>query len=76
MTWAEVLAAFNFVAWLLPLILRAWIAWRFPDGSTNILSSEESRGISGAIAKLNLRGKKLNLSDGAEADRDIQEGSK
>jgi hypothetical protein len=80
MTWAEVLAAFNFVVWLLPIIIRSWMAWRSPNGSRNILSDQELGSISGAVKRLNLRGKKLELNlselDRAKADRDIQEGSK
>lgn len=76
MTWAEVLAVFNFIAWLLPIIIRSWMAFKYDSTSEHTISDQELGGIRRAITKLNLRGKKLNLGNGAEADRDIQKGSK
>lgn len=76
MTWAECLAVFNFIAWLLPIIVRSYIAWKVPSDSRITLSDSDNSAISKAISRLNLRGKKLIIGDGAKADRDIQKGSK
>lgn len=72
MTWAEVLAVFNFIAWLLPLILRAWMAFKYDNNNRVVLSTEESGKISRAIANLKLRGKKLSISNGTKTDSGIQ----
>lgn len=66
MTWAEVLAVFNFTAWLLPILTRSFIAWKYDNNNRIDLSSEEFGKISGAISKLNLRGKRLKISDRAK----------
>ena len=63
MTWAEVLAVFNLIAWLLPLLTRSFIAWKYDNNNRVDLSDEEFGKISGAISKLNLRGKKLKIGD-------------
>jgi len=76
MKWAEVLATFNFVAWLLPIIIRSIVAWKYKNDSRITLSDSDNTSINRAISKLNLRGKKLIIGNGAKANRDIQEGSK
>jgi hypothetical protein len=76
MKWAEVLATFNFVAWLLPIIIRSIIAWKYKNDSRATLSDSDNTSIGRAVSKLNLRGKKLIVSNGAEANRDFQERSK
>lgn len=72
MTWAELLAAFNFAVWLLPIILRSWIAWRFKNVSTDICDPEELRSVGESVKRLNLRGKRLKIGDGDEKPGSIE----
>lgn len=76
MTWAEVLAAFNFVAWLLPIIVRTWMAWKYDGISEHNLNDQELGGIKSAIGRLNLGGKRLKIGSDSERAGNNEEGSK
>lgn len=71
MTWAECLATFNFVAWILPILFRTYLAWKKPNDTGIVLSSEEREYASDAVSRLNLGDKKLIIGDGRETDREI-----
>jgi hypothetical protein len=66
MKWAEVLTVVNTIGWLLPILIRSYIAWKYDNTNRVNLSVEESGQISGAISRLNLGGKVLKISDGTE----------
>jgi len=72
MTWAEVLAVFNFIAWLLPIIIRTWIAWKYDNTSKHNLSDTELESIRKSIGKINLKGGRLDLSDNGKESRETQ----
>lgn len=76
MTWAEILSVFNMLAWILPIIIRSYLAWKKPNDSRNILSDKERNSISKSISKLNLRGKVLKIGDGNEEPGRTEGGSK
>jgi len=73
MTWAEILALFNFIAWILPIAIRTWIAWRVPSGSRVVLSDQERDAISKSISGINLGGEVLKIGDRAEEPGPIKE---
>lgn len=76
MTWAEALAIFNFIVWLLPIIVRTWMAIFYDSTSESVLSTSEHQSISKAIGKLNLRGKRLKIGSDSERTGNSEEGSK
>lgn len=76
MTWAEVLAVFNFIAWLLPIIIRTWMAWRYDNTNTVVLSTEESGVISRAVKGLKLGNKRLKIGHDSEGIGHDKEGCK
>jgi len=74
MNWAEVLAVFNFIVWLLPIIVRTWMAWKYDSTNEHSLSDIELGQIRGAIGKLNLRGKRLKIGSDSEGTSTDKEG--
>jgi len=78
MTWAEALAVFNFIAWLLPLIIRTWMAVKYDSSSEHTLSTEESERIGSVIKRINLGGKRLKIghdSEGIGLDKNRGQGN-
>ena len=71
MTWAECLATFNFVAWILPILFRTYLAWKKPNDTGTILSTEELGLVSKSISRLNFGNKKLIIGDGRKTDREV-----
>lgn len=76
MNWVDVLAIFNFVAWLLPIIVRTWMAWKYDSTSEHTISDQELGNVKRAVAKLNLRGKRLKIGSDPERAGNNEEGSK
>lgn len=72
MTWAEVLAVFNFIAWLLPILIRSYMAWKYDSISKHNLSDTELESIRKSVGKINFKGGRLDLSDNGEKPREIQ----
>lgn len=76
MTWAEVLSVFNMLTWLLPILIRSYLAWKRPNDNRNILSDKEHNDISRSISRLNLGGKILKIGDGTKEPGRTEDGSK
>ena len=72
MTWAEVLAVFNFTAWLLPILTRSFIAWKYDSISKHNLSDSELESIRKSIGKINFKGGRLDLGNNGKEPRKIQ----
>lgn len=66
MKWAEVLTVVNTIGWLLPILIRSYMAWKYDSTSNITLNDQELGGIKSAISKLNLGSEKLKISGGTE----------
>lgn len=72
MKWAEVLTVVNTIGWLLPILIRSYMAWKYDSISKHNLSDSELESIRKSVGKINFKGGRLDLSDNGKEPREIQ----